>query len=146
MDSSAQEQKAVPCSHISEAVSSCPGHTHAGASQLQLTLGLGMEQWLQEPPPQGSREREEEDCTILIIRELTLRKPSDQIQLMIWLKFTGLYQGFQCKRLTTISFYRRGNRSVPLRPFDSSRYHTEIREPWALTTHCWQCTLTEGLL
>lgn len=39
------------------------------------------------------------------LRELNLHKPSDQIQLMVWLNFTGLYQGFQCKRLITIFFF-----------------------------------------
>lgn len=31
------------------------------------------------------------------LRKLTLHKPSGHIQLMVWLKFTGLYPGFQCK-------------------------------------------------
>lgn len=51
-----EEEKPVPCSHTSEAASSCPGHTHAGAFQLQLGPYLGKGRWLQEPPPRESRE------------------------------------------------------------------------------------------
>lgn len=59
-----EEREPVPCSHTSEAASSCPGRTHAAASQPQSGLVLGRGRWLQEPPPQGSREEEEESREI----------------------------------------------------------------------------------
>lgn len=55
-----KEREPVPCSHTSEAASSCPGRTHAAASQPRSGLVLGRGRWLREPPPRGSREEEEE--------------------------------------------------------------------------------------
>lgn len=57
-----EEREPVPCSHTSEAASSCPGRTHAAASQPRSGLVPGRGRWLQEPPPRGSREEEEEGC------------------------------------------------------------------------------------
>lgn len=77
-------------------------------------------------------EREKEDCEILIKRAnitQTFRPDSANG------KFTSLYQGFQCKRLIRLCFYRRGNRSALRRQTAAEVTHRAKRAMGTQTQH-----------